>query len=72
MITTYGYIGYREKYYDLSNNLTSAKISASRRGIKKVYKRTGYNTRLVSVKTSLGWIDEGSKRHKEWLESNNA
>ncbi len=69
MIVTYGYIGHNGSYYDLANTLTGAKISATRRGIEKVYKRTGYNSRCVSVKTSKGWINEGSKDHKEWLKT---
>ena len=54
---TYGYLGYKGVYYDLSNTLKGARISATKRGIKEIYKRTGYNFFLECTKTPSGWID---------------
>ena len=70
MIIMYGYSGYNGTYYDLAKTLTGAKISASKRGITKVYKRVGYNTFLAAVKTTKGWINEENPIYKEWLRNN--
>jgi hypothetical protein len=58
MIITFGYIGFKGSYYDLSNSLKGAKISSTYRGIKEVYKRVGYNTFLVSEKINNKWVNK--------------
>lgn len=57
MIVTYGYVGYKGEYYDLSNTIRGAKISAAKRGINEIYKRIGYNVHLISVKVNGVWTD---------------
>jgi len=56
MITMYGYKGFKNEYYDLAPTLRGAKISATRRGIDKIYRRVGYNTHLAAYKSGKKWF----------------
>tara|TARA_R110002020_G_scaffold399423_1_gene609294 strand:+ start:2075 stop:2275 length:201 start_codon:yes stop_codon:yes gene_type:complete len=52
-------------HIDTSRTLHGAKCYATRNDLKTVSKRVGYNARIVAVKTSLGWINEGSELHNQ-------
>lgn len=67
MQTVYGTISKADgTHHDTSKTLRGAKIYATKNGYDKVTKRQGYNAFIVSVKTSKGWVDYGSKEHEEW------
>jgi len=70
MITAFGIINKDGVHIDTSKTLLGAKQYATRNEYKKVSKRTGYNARIVEVKTSLGWIKQENLLYKEWLKNN--
>tara|TARA_R110002020_G_scaffold449573_1_gene662902 strand:+ start:981 stop:1172 length:192 start_codon:yes stop_codon:yes gene_type:complete len=57
MVITYGYIGFKGEYYDMTNTLKGMKISATRRGITSIYQRCGYVVTKVSEKLDGKWHD---------------